>query len=59
MGATCEEAKEACPLFLRAKRMLHWSFPDPVAVTASDERLKAFRAVRDGLREKIRELSAT
>jgi arsenate reductase (thioredoxin) len=34
--------------FPGAKRTLHWSFPDPAAVTGSrDERLKAFREVRD------------
>ncbi len=56
---TCDEAKEACPLFPGAKWMLHWSFPDPAAIGAPDERLKAFRAVRDGLREKVWELAAT
>lgn len=56
---TCDEAKEACPLFPGAKRMLHWSFPDPAAVTGSEtERLAAFRQVRDGLRTEIHRLVA-
>lgn len=52
---TCDEAKEACPLFPGAATMLHWSLPDPVAA-GGEARLAAFRAVRDALRERIREL---
>jgi arsenate reductase len=45
---TCDEAKEACPLFPGAKRMLHWSIPDPVGRGP-----EAYRAARDQLRERI------
>lgn len=51
---TCEEAKEACPLFPGAGRMLHWSIPDPAAVDGDEaRRMAAFRAARDELREWI------
>jgi len=51
---TCDEAREACPLFPGAARILHWGFPDPAAVDgAPEERLAAFRQVRDGLRRRI------
>lgn len=51
---TCDEAKEACPLFPGAKRMLHWSFLDPAAVAGPEQlRLDAFRRVREGLRQRI------
>ena len=51
---TCDEAKEACPFFPGARRVLHWGFPDPAAIEGSEEqRLAAFREVRDGLRDAI------
>lgn len=51
---TCDEAKEACPYVPGASRVLHWGFPDPAAVEgSSEERLAAFRTVRDGLRDAI------
>jgi arsenate reductase len=54
---TCDEAREACPLFPGAMRMLHWSFPDPAAAPgALEERLRAFRRVRDGLRDEVQKL---
>lgn len=46
---TCDEAKEVCPLFPGARRILHWSIRDPVAETGS-ARAQAFRAARDELR---------
>ncbi len=49
---TCDEAREVCPLFPRAKRMLHWSVADPV-VAAGPARIAAFRAARDDLRARI------
>lgn len=50
----CDEANESCPYFPNAKERLHWSFPDPSAVTGDDvTRFAAFRAVRDAIRERI------
>ncbi len=57
---TCDEAKEACPLFPEAKETIHWGFPDPSAVSGSEqERLAAFREVRDGLAARVDELVGT
>ncbi|MDE3113883.1 MAG: arsenate reductase ArsC, partial [Chloroflexota bacterium] len=52
---TCDEAREACPLFPGAQRQLHWSFPDPAAVEGP-RRTDAFRHVRDGLKASVEEL---
>lgn len=49
---TCDEAREVCPLFPGATRMLHWSIADPV-VANGDARWAAFRAARDELRSRI------
>lgn len=49
---TCDEAREVCPLFPGATRMLHWSIADPV-VASGDARWAAFRAARDQLRARI------
>ena len=45
---TCDEAKEACPMFPGAKRTIHWSIPDPVGKGPA-----AYRAARDQLKELI------
>jgi arsenate reductase len=49
----CDDANEACPVFPGAKERLHWSLPDPSAVTG-EERLRAFRGVRDRIQALIR-----
>ncbi len=50
----CDDANESCPVFPGNPERIHWSFPDPSAVTGTyEERLAAFRAVRDGLRERL------
>lgn len=55
----CDSAAEECPFFPGARRQEHWSFPDPSAVTGSEEqRLKAFRRVRDAIGERIDEFLA-
>lgn len=50
----CDNARESCPIFPGAPERLHWSYPDPAAVEGShDEKLRAFREVRDGLRQRL------
>jgi arsenate reductase len=52
----CDQANEACPVFLGAKRRLHWSFPDPSKATGTkEERLEVYRLVRDAIRERIQD----
>jgi arsenate reductase len=50
----CDNAKESCPLFPAKTKRIHWSIEDPAAVQGSqEERLKAFRRIRDGLRVRL------
>ena len=50
----CDDANEACPVFPGARERLHWSFPDPSKTAGShEERLRAFRNVRDEIRARI------
>lgn len=51
----CDNARAACPVFPGARQMLHWSYEDPAAVEGRhEERLQAFRRVRDHLAARIR-----
>ena len=48
----CDNAREACPIFPGHTHRIHHSFDDPAAVTGpEEERLSAFRRVRDQIRE--------
>jgi arsenate reductase len=50
----CDDAAEECPYFPGARQQEHWGFPDPSAVTGSeDKRLAAFRSVRDAISSRI------
>lgn len=50
----CDEADESCPTFPHARQRLHWSIADPSAVQgAQEDRLKAFRAARQSLHQRI------
>lgn len=50
----CDRARDSCPTFPSAGAREHWSIADPAAVEGSvEERLSAFRAARDAIRERI------
>jgi arsenate reductase len=47
----CDHAREVCPIFPEATRMIHRSFPDPAQAEGDfEQRLAAFRQVRDEMR---------
>jgi arsenate reductase (thioredoxin) len=51
----CDETSAAaCPIFAGVTTRLHWSFPDPAAITGTrEERLAGTREIRDQIRERI------
>lgn len=50
----CDRARESCPIFPGAFRLIHWSFDDPAAVEGpGQEKLAAFRRVRDEIAASI------
>jgi arsenate reductase len=50
----CDNARESCPTFAGAKKMLHWSFEDPAQAAGNDEeKMDVFRRVRDEIRQRI------
>ena len=51
----CDSAREQCP-FVPARKNIHRRFEDPRAINGSDEeKLAAFRCVRDQIRDWIKE----
>ncbi|HEY1221644.1 MAG: arsenate reductase ArsC [Bryobacteraceae bacterium] len=51
----CDSARDNCPVFPGATKRIHWSLEDPAAVQGTDEeRLAAFRSIRDQLRERVK-----
>jgi arsenate reductase len=54
----CDGAREVCPVFPGGGLRLHRNFDDPAAVEGSEsERLAAFRRVREGIRDYLRQLA--
>jgi arsenate reductase len=53
----CDEASaERCPIFPGVTQRLHWSFPDPAALSGThEEKLQEVRKIRDSIRETIEE----
>src|SRR5436190_6198355 len=51
----CDETSaERCPIFPGVTTRLHWSFPDPAALTGTrEERVAGTREIRDQIRERI------
>lgn len=51
----CDSAAKACPTFPGAPRRIHWSIRDPGATRGThQERLEAFRRIRDDLQARLR-----
>lgn len=52
----CDRANQGCPTFPGMGTRLHWPFDDPAQAEGdSEERLAAFREVRDQIEARIRE----
>ncbi len=50
----CDRANEVCPVFFGGTQRLHMGFLNPAEATGSEEeKLAAFRKVRDQMREEI------
>ncbi len=50
----CDSAREVCPLFPGAVEQIHVGFADPIsALGTEEERLAAYRAVRDDIRARL------
>jgi arsenate reductase len=50
----CDDAAENCPLWLGQGKRVHIGFPDPAQVEGTEEeRLAAFRAIRDDIEEEV------
>jgi len=53
------EAADRCPIFPGRSEKLHWPFPDPSALTGTDEEvMTGVRSVRDAIRGKVRDFVA-
>ncbi len=56
----CDNARESCPVYLKAGKKLHWGFPDPPhEKESSEEVLREFRRVRDLIHEKFKQAAQT
>ena len=56
----CDNARESCPVFFGEAKRIHQSFEDPAALKGSEqERLTAFRRVRDELRTYLAEFASS
>lgn len=53
----CDHAQETCPYFPNAKKMLHYSFPDPAKASGTEQEiLQQFREVRDQISDYVKEV---
>ena len=56
----CDDANQACPMYLGAKDRVHWSLQDPAEAEGSEEeRMAFFRAIRDEIERRVRGLIET
>jgi len=50
----CSQADEACPVFFGGTKKIHMGFPDPTAAIGGEqEKIAAFREVRDQIRKQV------
>ncbi len=50
----CDSAARNCPAWLGPGKAIHMGFPDPATADGiTEDRLEAFRRVRDGIRERV------
>lgn len=49
----CDQARETCPVFPNDPEHIHWSFPDPNAVTDDTERRQLFESIARELAQRI------
>lgn len=51
----CDDANSVrCPLFPGKTERLHWSFPDPAAISGSaEEQMEQVRAIRENIRQRV------
>ena len=53
----CDQAADECPVWLGSGKRIHLPFPDPAEENGNDnEKMAAFRAVRDGIEKDITRL---
>jgi len=53
----CDEAAEECPVFPGARRVLHWSVPDPAKAEGTPDQVQqAFRQARYEIERRVRTL---
>jgi len=51
----CDNARDNCSMFPTGTARIHWSFEDPAVVDGSEEeRLAAFRRIRDQIHERVK-----
>lgn len=51
----CDNARDTCPVFPADTERIHWSFEDPAAIEATEQkRLEAFRRTRDLIHERVK-----
>jgi len=56
----CDNAAMVCPVFPGEGKRLHWPFEDPAAVIGTiEERMVAFRRIRDEIKARIEEFLKT
>ncbi|HBF73990.1 MAG TPA: arsenate reductase (thioredoxin) [Lactobacillus sp.] len=50
----CGDARNRCPVTPASVQRVHWPLPDPAQATGTDDdKLRAFREVRDEIRQRI------